>query len=53
METVEELVVSTFTNWRQLSYKDVELAISLLFFLGEAMPVKFYCLVLLVFVIFA
>lgn len=47
METVEELVVNTFSNWRVLNYREVELAISLLFFLGEAMPVSFFVTILL------
>ncbi len=41
MDTVEQLVRTTFQNWRSLNFADVDLAIAVIFFIGEALPVCF------------
>jgi len=40
--TVREAVDHTFTHWQTLNVEDVELAITLLYQLAEALPVCIY-----------
>ena len=47
LNTVHDVVGRSFTNWQTLNVEDVELAVTLLYQLAEALPVS--CLHLLYF----
>ena len=40
--TVHNLVTQTLPHWDSMSVADVEVAITLMYMLGEALPVRFY-----------
>ena len=39
LSSVQSLFSQTMEQWMRLSYQDVEIALTLLFMMGEAMPV--------------
>ena len=41
MQTTKELLTRYVTNWQTAEFQDVEVAIALLYQLGEALPVSF------------
>ena len=53
LNTVHDVVGRSFTNWQTLNVEDVELAVTLLYQLAEALPVSvFICFILTTQVLF-